>query len=167
MHNEMNAAACADSPSVLAGDIACRTCIMNALCHTWPLSVRVETCRMCIMNAACSWGQSRRKIAAPYASARRSTERRMQAVAATLAFPGESAVPRRGSDGRAGGQLGRKACTPTRPSRGQRGHDWPRIPAAQSGCITSEAPARIHFVAGTFVRIGPAKTKVGPRTVVV
>ena len=38
---------------------------------------------------------------------------------------------------------------------------------AQSGCITSAAPDRIHLFASTDVRSGPAKTKVGPRTVVV
>ena len=45
----------------------------------------------------------------------------------------------------------------------------PRLTSApaQSGCITSAAPDRIHLFASTDVRSGPAKTKVGPRTVVV
>jgi len=37
---------------------------------------------------------------------------------------------------------------------------------SRSGCITSAAPARVHLFRSTAVRIGPAKEKVGPRTVV-
>eukprot|EP00966_Prymnesium_polylepis_P262621 6066110-Prymnesium_polylepis.1 len=43
----------------------------------------------------------------------------------------------------------------------------PAWPVPQSGCMTRDAPARIHRLGGVLVRTGPAKTNVGPRTVVV
>ena len=38
---------------------------------------------------------------------------------------------------------------------------------SQSGCMTRHAPARMNLLGCTLVRSGPAKTNVGPRTVVV